>query len=113
MRRDVFQAIADPVRRSIIGLLAKESLNLNALADHFDISRPAVSKHIRILAECGLLLITKRGRERYCTPEFKKIKQVADWAAQYEVFWQAKLDVLEQYLQQSPPAKKTLSKLKK
>ena len=64
-RRDVFQAIADPTRREIINLLARQSLNLNAVADQFDISRPAVSKHIRILTDCGLIIIRQEGRERY------------------------------------------------
>ena len=98
MRRDVFQAIADPVRRDIIELISKNSLTPNKLAEHFDISRPAVSKHIRILTECGLLMIRQQGRERYCEPDFKKIKQVADWADQYKKFWTSKLDALEAFL---------------
>lgn len=108
MRRDVFQAIADPVRRDIIGLVAKKSLTPNKLAEHFAISRPAVSKHIRILTECGLLLIRQDGRERYCEPDFKKLKQVADWADQYKKFWTGKLDALEVFLlkeQKHPPKK--------
>ena len=64
MRRDVFQAIADPTRREIIGLLSKQSLTLNGVAENFEISRPAISKHINILTECGLVVIKQQGRER-------------------------------------------------
>jgi DNA-binding transcriptional ArsR family regulator len=98
MRRDVFQAIADPTRREIINMLASQQLNLNAVADKFDISRPAISKHIRILTECGLVVIKQQGRERFCLANFKKLKQVEDWAAQYRNFWNDKLDALESFL---------------
>ncbi|PSL43094.1 ArsR family transcriptional regulator [Chitinophaga niastensis] len=108
MRRDVFQAIADPTRREIIGLLAKTSLNLNAIADNFDISRPAISKHIRILTECGLITIKQTGRERHCSADLRKLKAVADWTAQYHAFWSKKLDSLEDFLakEQKPRKKK-------
>ena len=86
MRRDVFQAIADPTRRAIIDMLAGQSLNLNAVAENFDISRPAISKHIKILTECGLVVIQQQGRERYCKANLSKLKEVADWAEQYRVF---------------------------
>lgn len=99
MRRDVFQAIADPTRREIINLLAHQALNLNAIADNFDISRPAVSKHIRILTECGLLMITQQGRERYCKANLEKLQEVSDWTAQYQSFWMKKLDALEDFLE--------------
>ncbi|MGY0040970.1 ArsR/SmtB family transcription factor [Pedobacter sp. NJ-S-72] len=66
MRRDVFQAIADPTRREILNMIANQSLNLNAVADNFEISRPAISKHIKILTECGLVSIKQQGRERIC-----------------------------------------------
>src|ERR1700716_2726747 len=98
MRRDVFQAIADPTRREIIGLLAKESLNLNAVAEKFDISRPAISKHIKILTECGLIVIRKEGRERYCDANLKSLKKVSQWTDQYRDFWTSKLDALESFL---------------
>ena len=98
MRRDVFQAIADPTRRDIINLLASRQLNLNAVADNFDISRPAVSKHIKILTECGLVLITQHGRERYCKANLNKLEQVATWADQYRGFWTDNLDGLEDFL---------------
>ncbi len=99
MRRDVFQAIADPTRREIINLLSKQSLNVNALADNFDVSRPAISRHVRILTECGLLVIRKEGRERYCQADLKKLKQVADWTDRYRDFWTKKLDALEDFLE--------------
>jgi len=98
MRRDVFQAIADPTRREIIQLLARQSLNINAVADNFDISRPAISRHVRILTECGLLIIRKEGRERYCQADLRKLKQVSDWTDRYKKFWTKKLDDLEDFL---------------
>ena len=98
MRRDVFQAIADPTRREIIHMLAQQSLNLNAVADRFDISRPAISKHIKILTECGLVTIHQQGRERICEARLDSLDQVSDWVQQYRQFWEAKLDSLEVYL---------------
>ncbi|AYL96269.1 ArsR/SmtB family transcription factor [Mucilaginibacter celer] len=98
MRRDVFQAIADPTRREIINLIAYKNMNLNAVADNFDISRPAVSKHIKILTQCGLLVIKQQGRERYCHANLQQLKQVTDWAEQYRQFWTQKLDALDAFL---------------
>lgn len=100
MRRDVFQAIADPTRREIIELLAHHSLNLNSIADNFDISRPAISRHVRILTECGLIIITQQGRERYCRADLQQLKQVSDWTEKYRSFWTQKLDALGQFLEQ-------------
>jgi DNA-binding transcriptional ArsR family regulator len=98
MRRDVFQAIADPTRREIIGLIAHQSLNLNTVADNFDISRPAISKHIKILTQCGLLTIRQKGRDRYCEANFEKLGEVSDWVEQYRSFWNNKLDALGEFL---------------
>ncbi|MES2807467.1 MAG: metalloregulator ArsR/SmtB family transcription factor [Bacteroidota bacterium] len=98
LRRDVFQAIADPTRREIIGMLAHKSLNINNVADEFAISRPAISKHMKILTECGLVTITKQGRENYCHADFGKLKEVADWTARYQKFWTEKLDALGAFL---------------
>ena len=95
MRRDIYQAIADPTRREIIDLLARERLNLNAVAEHFEISRPAVSKHVKILAECGLIEIKNEGRERYCEANLGPLNEVADWVEQYRQFWQGTLDSRE------------------
>lgn len=106
MRRDVFQAIADPTRREIIGLLSKQSLTLNGVAENFDISRPAISKHIKILTECGLVVIKQQGRERYCHPDLRRLKEVSDWAENYRVFWNNKLDALEQFLAKDQQNKK-------
>ena len=99
MRRDVFQAIADPTRREIINMLAKKQMNLNAVADNFDISRPAISKHIKILQECGLVAINQKGRERFCSANPAKLKKVADWANHYRDFWEGKLDALGDFLE--------------
>jgi len=98
MRRDVFQAIADPTRREIIGLLANKSLNLNAIAENFDVSRPAISQHIKILTECGLIMIKQQGRERYCEAKLSKLNEVTDWVNQYRKYWDNKFDSLESYL---------------
>jgi DNA-binding transcriptional ArsR family regulator len=105
-RRDVFQAIADPTRRDIIDLLAKQSLNLNAVAENFDISRPAISKHIRILTECGLIVIRQQGRERYCEAQLQKLKQVSKWTEQYSRFWEQKLSNLQNCLAAEKRTKK-------
>lgn len=104
MRRDVFQAIADPTRREIINLIAHQSLNLNAIADSFDVSRPAISKHIKILAECGLVVIRQQGRERYCEADLKSLGEVSDWIEQYRIFWTSKLDALESFLNKDAAA---------
>ena len=100
VRRDVFQAIADPTRREIIRLVASESLNLNAVAERFNVSRPAISKHIKILTECGLVKIRVRGRDHFCEAQLEQLGEVNDWVAQYKQFWEQKLDSLEAYLQE-------------
>ena len=98
MRRDVFQAIADPTRREIINMVAHQSLHLNLVAEKFDVSRPAISKHIKILTECGLITIKQDGRHRYCEAKLDKLNEVSDWVEQYKKFWTQKLDALEIYL---------------
>ncbi|MBS0032133.1 ArsR/SmtB family transcription factor [Chitinophaga sp. 22321] len=100
-RRDVFQAIADPTRRAIIGLLAKQTQTLNTVADNFNMSQPAISKHMRILTECGLVVMIKQGRERHCSANFKALEEVAQWAEQYRSFWSSRLDALENLLNES------------
>jgi DNA-binding transcriptional ArsR family regulator len=112
-RRDVFQAIADPTRREIIGLVVKQPQNLNALAENFNVSRPAISQHVKILTECGLIIIKQKGRERYCEAKLDKLNEVSAWIEQYKQFWEQKLDALETYLekiQQQPKAKKNVSR---
>jgi DNA-binding transcriptional ArsR family regulator len=98
MRRDVFQAIADPTRRSILGVLSKQNLTLNAIAENYEISRPAVSKHIKILKECGLVTVKINGREHLCIAKLDKLKEVSSWIEQYKQFWESKLDALDSYL---------------
>jgi DNA-binding transcriptional ArsR family regulator len=98
MRRDPFQAIADPTRRAIIGMLAAKPLNLNAVAENFDISRPAISKQIKILVECGLIQIKQEGRERFCEVQLQKLGEISEWIEPYRIFWTKKLDALEDFL---------------
>lgn len=100
MRRDVFQAIADPIRRDIIGLLAKDSLTVNTVAENFQISRPAISKHIKILTECGIIIIEKKGRERVCEIKPQNLLPLAEWIDQYRKLWEDKLDSFEIYLKE-------------
>jgi DNA-binding transcriptional ArsR family regulator len=99
-RRDVFQAIADPTRREIIDLLAQQPMNLNAIAEHFDITRPAISNHIRILNECGIVAIEQVGRERFCKIQPDQLKEISNWAGRYEKLWIHKIDSFEKYLYQ-------------
>jgi DNA-binding transcriptional ArsR family regulator len=107
MRRDPFQAIADPTRRAIIGMLAVMPLNLNAVAGNFDISRPAVSKQIKILVECGLVRINQKGRERICVLQTQNLAEVSEWIEPYRKFWFRKLDALERYLAEDKKEKQT------
>ncbi|WP_159467746.1 helix-turn-helix transcriptional regulator [Dyadobacter sp. 3J3] len=97
-RRDVFQAIADPTRREIINLLSARSMNLNAVVEKFEMSRPAVAKHIRILSECGLITVQMHGREKHIKADLKKLKQLSDWTDKYSKFWNEKLDALGDFL---------------
>ena len=97
-RRDVFQAIADPTRRQIIGMVATKSLNLNSIAGRFDMSRQAISLHIKILTECGLITIKQQGRERFCKAKLEKLNDVSVWVEQYRQYLESKLDSLELYL---------------
>ena len=97
-RRDVFQAIADPTRRTIIGLIAKQPVNVNTIAEQFDMSRQAISLHLKILAECGLLTMRQQGRERICEVKLENLNEVNEWISQYKQFWEAKLDSLETFL---------------
>jgi DNA-binding transcriptional ArsR family regulator len=98
MRRDVFQAIADPNRRAIIGLLANQKLTINAVAEHFLISRPAISKHIKILIECGLVVVRRQGREKYCEARLDKLSEVSTWVEHYQTVWEQRFDRLDEYL---------------
>ena len=109
-RRDVFQAIADPNRRAILSLLASQRLTLNGVADNFRISRPAVSRHIKILKECGLVVVIPRGRERYCEVRFDRLNEVTQWVEQYRQMWEARFDRLDEVLSQMKKEKRNVKK---
>lgn len=99
----VFYAIADPTRREIIHLLAVGSaLSINEIADHFPATRQGVTKHIRILADAGLIEMEARGREKICRPRLSRLEEVAKWAHFYADFWQKRLDDLGEYLDRTP-----------
>lgn len=97
-RRDVYQAIADPTRRDILGLLAQKPLNLNAIAENFEVSRPAISQHIKILDESGLVIIRKKGRQRVCYIRPQKMKEVDEWLEQFRKMWESRFDQLDNLL---------------
>ncbi len=97
-RRDVIQAIADPTRRQIINMIADKPLNVNTIADSFDVSRQAISLHIKILVECELLKIKKQGRERLCEAQLDTLNEVALWLENYRKHFETKLVNLETYL---------------
>lgn len=99
MRRDVFQAIADPTRREIINLIAYQPLNLNAIADNFKISRPAISQQMKILIECGLVEIKQQGRERYCEAKLNELREVADWVERFRRLWAERFDLMDDLLE--------------
>ena len=105
-RRDVFQAIADPTRRAIIGLVAEQPLNVNMIAEKFEVTRQAVSLHVKILTECGLIVIKQQGRERYCEAKLGGLNEISQWVEQYKQFWESKLDSLENYLSNIQKTKK-------
>lgn len=98
-RRDVYQAIADPTRRSIISLIAEQPCNVNAIAEQFNVSRQAISLHVKILKDCGLITITQQGRDRYCHAQLDQLSEVSAWVDQYRQHWESKLDALEKYLE--------------
>ncbi|WP_298534895.1 helix-turn-helix transcriptional regulator [uncultured Algibacter sp.] len=98
MRRDVFQAIADPIRRDIIELLSKESLSVNDVANKFEISRPAISKHLKILNECGIISFNQVGRERLCLIQPEELIPAFLWIKQYNQLWEDRIDNFENYI---------------
>ncbi len=99
-RRDVFQAIADPTRRAMIGMIAQQPVNVNTIAEKFDVSRQAISLHIKILSECGLLSIKQSGRERFCEVKLEKLNEVHVWVQQYQKMWTGKLNELRKFVEQ-------------
>lgn len=98
MRRDIFQAIADPTRRAIITLIALRAMTPNAIAEHFDTTRQAVSKHLRILTECELIKQEHKGREIYYSLEIDKMKEIDKWLEQFRKIWEDRFDKLESLL---------------
>ncbi len=92
---NLFQAIADPNRRQILFLLSKDSLTINSLAENFDMSRPAVSKHVKILSTAGFISIKTIGRERYCTLRQEGFESLQEWIHYFDAFWTTKLKKLE------------------
>ncbi|HLP10913.1 MAG TPA: metalloregulator ArsR/SmtB family transcription factor [Flavobacteriales bacterium] len=106
MRRDVFQAIADPTRRAILTLIAAQAMTPNALAEHFDCSRQAVSKHIKILTECEMVKQEQQGREIYYTLESEKMKEIDKWLEQFRQLWETKFNQLDDVLKQLKKQKK-------
>ncbi|NNC69447.1 MAG: winged helix-turn-helix transcriptional regulator [Flavobacteriaceae bacterium] len=100
MRRDVFQAIADPIRRDIIELVATETLTVNEIAKKFKVSRPAISKHLKILNECGLIAYDQQGRERFCRILPQNLLPAFLWIEQYKNLWESRIDHFENYLKE-------------
>ena len=99
MKRDVFQAIADPTRRAIIALVALQAMTPNAIAEHFDTSRQAVSKHLRILTECELVHQQQKGREIYYLLQIEKMKEIDEWMEQYRKIWESRFEQLGEVLE--------------
>ncbi|MBD3580937.1 ArsR/SmtB family transcription factor [Flavobacterium selenitireducens] len=97
-RRDIFQAIADPTRRAIIGLIAIQAMTPNAIAEHFANSRQAISKHLRILTECELVKQEQKGREIYYSLEIEKMKEIDKWLEQYRKIWEIRFSQLDDVL---------------
>ena len=100
---DVFQVIGDPSRRQMLMLLSKDSLTINNLADNFDMSRPAVSKHVKILYNAGFISIKDMGRERYCTLKKDGFEELQNWISYFDKFWESKLKNLENLLNSKSP----------
>lgn len=97
-RRDIFQAIADPTRRAIITLIALQAMTPNAIAEHFDTSRQAVSKHLQILTECELVMQKQQGREIYYQLEVNKMKEIDKWLGQFRKIWENRFNQLDKVL---------------
>ncbi|MBI1344639.1 MAG: metalloregulator ArsR/SmtB family transcription factor [Terrimonas sp.] len=98
MRRDIFQAIADPTRRAILVLIALQAMTPNAIADNFNTTRQAVSKHLRILTECDLVKQEQKGREIYYSLEIEKMKEIDQWIEQFRKIWETQFNQLDKLL---------------
>lgn len=112
-RRDVFQAIADPTRRDIINLIAYQSMNLNSIAENFDVSRPAISQHIKILIECGLVTIKKQGRERFAEATLKPLNEITDWIEPFRKRMEERYTRLDEALEEMKAEEKKKKRSKK
>ncbi|MBK7707721.1 MAG: winged helix-turn-helix transcriptional regulator [Acidobacteria bacterium] len=99
MKRDVFQAIADPTRRAIIALIALQAMTPNAIAENFHTTRQAVSKHLRILTECELVRQQQKGREIFYSLEIEKMKEIDEWLEQYRKIWETRFEQLDEVLE--------------
>jgi len=106
MRRDIFQAIADPTRRAIIALIALQAMTPNAIADNFNTTRQAVSKHLQILAECDLVKQEKQGREIFYSLEIEKMKEIDIWLEQFRKIWETRFNQLDKVLSSMKKQKK-------
>jgi DNA-binding transcriptional ArsR family regulator len=106
MRRDIFQAIADPTRRAIIALIALQAMTPNALAEHFATSRQAVSKHLRILTECELVTQEQKGREIFYRLQIERMKEIDEWLEQYRTIWETQFSQLDALLAELKQAQK-------
>jgi len=98
MRRDIFQAIADPTRRAIIALIALQAMTPNAIAENFNTTRQAVSKHLRVLTECELVTQEQHGREIYYSLQLERLKEVDHWLNQYRKLWETRFNQLDNVL---------------
>ncbi|HEY2350364.1 MAG TPA: metalloregulator ArsR/SmtB family transcription factor [Puia sp.] len=98
-RRDVYQAIADPTRRAIIGWIASGPMDMNSITEKFDITQQAISLHVRILADCGLVKMKQQGRNRICEAKLGKLSEVDEWISQYRQHYERRLDAMERYIE--------------
>ena len=106
VRRDIFQAIADPTRRAILLLIATQAMTPNAIAEEFHTSRQAVSKHIQILTECDLVKQQQQGREIYYSLEINKMKEIDQWIGQFRKIWEIRFNQLDKVLSKMQKPKK-------
>lgn len=98
LRRDIFQAIADPTRRAILTLLATQTMTAGAVASHFDAARPTISKHLQILNECALIASDQQGREIFYHVKIDKMKEIDQWLEQFRKIWEGRFDQLDEVL---------------
>jgi DNA-binding transcriptional ArsR family regulator len=106
MRRDIYQAIADPTRRAIIALIALQAMTPNAIAENFNTTRQSISKHLRILTECDLVKQERQGKEIYYTLEIKKMKEIDKWLEQFRKIWETRFNQLDDLLEKIKKQKK-------